>query len=129
MPPADDKLLRVLVVEDEVEIYKAIRRMLLPAFECQHAGSAEVALAALAAGASLPDIALVDVGLPVMSGLELCDVLARDYPALFARTALMTGSATPENVLGMSSRRPWLFKPFSPTELRKLLDELRAKGA
>lgn len=62
---------RILVVDDEVEIRRALQRNLTAhGYEVFTAGSGEEALDELAM--HRPDLMLLDLGLPGMSGLEVC---------------------------------------------------------
>jgi two-component system KDP operon response regulator KdpE len=62
---------RILVVDDEIEIVRALQRSLEKhGYEVFTAGSGEEALEAIAA--HRPDLMILDLGLPGMSGLEVC---------------------------------------------------------
>ena len=62
---------RILVVDDEIEIVRALERSLAAhGFEVFTAGSGEEALDAISH--HRPDLMLLDLGLPGMSGLEVC---------------------------------------------------------
>ncbi len=61
---------RILVVDDEIEIVRALERSLAAhGFEVLTAGSGEEALEAISL--HRPDLILLDLGLPSMSGLEV----------------------------------------------------------
>ncbi len=62
---------RILVVDDEIEIMRALQRSLMAhGFEVFTTASGEEALEAIAH--HRPDLMLLDLGLPGMSGLEVC---------------------------------------------------------
>lgn len=62
---------RILVVDDELEIRRALRRSLRAyGYEVFTVGSGEEALEAVAQ--HRPDLMVLDLGLPGMSGLEVC---------------------------------------------------------
>jgi two-component system, OmpR family, KDP operon response regulator KdpE len=62
---------RILVVDDEIEILRALQRSLIAyGYEVFTAGSGEDALEAITH--HRPDLMLLDLGLPGMSGLEVC---------------------------------------------------------
>jgi two-component system, OmpR family, KDP operon response regulator KdpE len=62
---------RILVVDDEVEIVRALQRSLTAhGYEVFAVGSGEEALEAIAY--HRPDLMILDLGLPGMSGLEVC---------------------------------------------------------
>lgn len=70
------QVLRVLVVDDHPIVREGVRRILEAAPDMQVVGEASDAASALALAARLlPDAAVVDVGLPDMSGLELVRLL------------------------------------------------------
>ncbi len=62
---------RILVVDDEIEILRALQRSLAAhGFEVFTANSGEDALEEI--GRHRPDLMLLDLGLPGISGLEVC---------------------------------------------------------
>ncbi|HEY4388556.1 MAG TPA: response regulator transcription factor [Ktedonobacteraceae bacterium] len=62
---------RILVVDDEIEIMRALQRSLTAhGYEAFTASNGEDALEAI--GQHRPDLMLLDLGLPGMSGLEVC---------------------------------------------------------
>lgn len=62
---------RILVVDDEIEILRALQRNLTAhGYEVFTAGTGEEALEKITA--HRPDLMLLDLGLPGMSGLEVC---------------------------------------------------------
>ena len=106
----------VLVVEDDDAVRDAVQRGLqLNGFLVNAAASAESALASFARQA--PDILIVDVGLPKMSGIELCTELrARhvDLPVLI----LSARDAVGDRVDGLKAGADdYLVKPFDLDEL------------
>src|SRR5204862_7715278 len=76
-PVPDAKSLHVLIVEDNEHDARAARRALEKSLDARvtHCVKAEDALATLESSAAWYDVALVDHGLPGMSGLELCKAL------------------------------------------------------
>lgn len=69
-------MLRVLVVDDHPIVREGVRRILEAAPDMQVVGEASDGATALALAARLmPDVAVVDVGLPDMSGLALVRLL------------------------------------------------------
>jgi two-component system KDP operon response regulator KdpE len=62
---------RILVIDDEIEIVRALQRSLVAhGYEVFTANSGEEAVAGIAQ--HRPDLLLLDLGLPGMSGLEVC---------------------------------------------------------
>jgi DNA-binding NtrC family response regulator len=72
----------VLIVDDEPDMLQLLKRSLEPDLKCEveTAASAQVALGMLAA--SHFDLVLADIKMPGMNGLELLELIKRDYPDL-----------------------------------------------
>lgn len=111
----------ILVVEDNTLVYDTISTAfsLMPGFTVGHAANGYLALAALEA--SRPDLALVDIGLPEISGIEI----AKRAVDLAVPTVLMTGYADAVE----QDHFPVLTKPFRVTELVARFDEVVAEAA
>ena len=121
--------LRVLVVDDETGMRLAVARVLgtytvrlgdeadtTVTFDVQTAESGEDALEIMAA--SVPDILLLDVKMPGISGLEvLRELNERNIQTL---TVMITAYATLETAIDATKRgaHDFLPKPFTPDELR-----------
>lgn len=75
--------IRLLLVDDHQLVRDGLRARLGDIAEFEVVGEAANGQEALAAGENLrPDLALVDVGLPDMNGIELASALGRRCPAL-----------------------------------------------
>jgi sigma-B regulation protein RsbU (phosphoserine phosphatase) len=81
---------RILVVDDDPGVLRAVRRILEQDYEVRCVGSPAEALEQ--AAASPPDLALLDVRMPLMDGFELRRRLGEVQPDL--DVILMTGSLT-----------------------------------
>lgn len=101
---------RVLVVDDEPVVRSSVRR-LLTGHTVVCAASAAQARELLCGRA--PDLILLDVWMPVTTGLEFLAELAQDKPHLAARVCLMT--AAPEST--PKTEVPLLHKPFGRADL------------
>ncbi|MEO6436993.1 MAG: response regulator [Tepidisphaeraceae bacterium] len=87
-PRSEDTGRMVLIVEDERFARHALAHLLAQSgYTTAACGSAEEALEDLDGG-RVPEVALVDVDLPGMSGLDLVPFLEKRYPGLL--TVLMT---------------------------------------
>ncbi len=126
---------RVLVVEDEHDIAILIKHAL------ERGGDADVEIVgsgdtALRSAAELPpDLVILDLNLPVLSGTEVCRIL-RARPATAATPILMLTARTSESdrVAGLDlGADDYVSKPFSLRELaarvRALLRRSRQTGA
>ncbi|MGA2579130.1 MAG: response regulator transcription factor [Bryobacteraceae bacterium] len=79
----DTAILKVAIVEDQPRIRESLQVLIgcTGGFRCTGAfDSMEAALASI--GCHLPDVALVDIGLPGMSGIEGIRELKKRYPDL-----------------------------------------------
>jgi two-component system response regulator FlrC len=83
-PNVRDARPNVLIVEDERVSRRALTALMAASgYSTEAAGSAEEALDAMRAEGVHPDIALVDLDLPGMNGLELIGQLTRMEPGVF----------------------------------------------
>jgi DNA-binding response OmpR family regulator len=123
---------RVLVVEDDEEIADVLRRSLRSeGYEVRTSGDGVEALD-LAAG-FVPDLVVLDLGLPRMDGIEVCKRLREDgddVPILM----LTARAETEDRVDGLDSGADdYLAKPFERQELlariRALLRRRPPRGA
>src|SRR5262249_58876846 len=109
---------RVLIVEDERDIRDLILLHLqLDGYQVTTAGSGEDAL--LQVKQSPPDLVLLDLMLPGMSGLEVCRRL-RQEPTTAGLPILMLTAKGDEvdRVVGLElGADDYVVKPFSPKEL------------
>jgi PAS domain S-box-containing protein len=106
----------VLVVDDERGVREGCKRVLSPYAQfVDTAESGEEAIAKFETGRY--DLALVDIKMPGISGLDLLDVLHQRDPYLVA--IVITGFATLETAIAATKRGAYDFlpKPFSPDEL------------
>lgn len=110
-PPAD-----VLLVEDDEPVRRAVTRGLgLHGINVAEAADAEQALARV--GTSRPDLLVVDIGLPKMSGIELCRELRDrnvDVPILILSARDQVGDRVDGLQAGADD---YLVKPFELAEL------------
>jgi two-component system response regulator MprA len=112
---------RVLVVEDDVDIADVLRRSLRnEGYEVKT--SADGAEALDVAAGFVPDLVVLDLGLPGMDGVEVCRRLRSDgdVPILM----LTARAETEDRVTGLDSGADdYLVKPF---ERKELLARIRA---
>ena len=112
---------RVLIVEDDVDIADVLRRSLRnEGYEVRT--SADGAEALDVAAGFVPDLVVLDLGLPRMDGIEVCRRLRLegDVPILM----LTARSETEDRVTGLDSGADdYIVKPF---ERKELLARIRA---
>jgi DNA-binding NtrC family response regulator len=109
----------VLVVEDETALRQVLQRALSrQGYRVLAAASAETAYELL--GSDHADAVLLDVRLPVMSGLALYLALLHRSPSLAGRMAIMTGDAEGDGVRTWLERNPCTVLP-KPFDLHAIL--------
>ena len=73
-----DKAVSILIVDDERPVRTLLDLILTPHFDCDSAESASEALSLIETKSF--DLALVDMGLPGLSGLGLCRLIVKRNP-------------------------------------------------
>ncbi len=118
-------MVRVLIVDDEPNVVELVRVTLED--DRLHVITAMSGAEALRlVAADRPDLILLDVNLPDLSGLEVCRQL-RSEPALVGcRIVMLTAAAQREDVrAGLAAGADeYLTKPFSPVRLLSLVETL-----
>ncbi len=108
----------ILVVDDSTETLSLLNRVLSSAgYTVRPADSGELALAALAAG--IPDLILLDLRMPGLSGLEICQRLKAD-PATRAIPVILLSAFAEADEWAEGLRlgaADYVLKPFRPEEL------------
>lgn len=118
----------ILVVDDEPEIVGYLERGLtFEGYRVSTAGSGEEALAV--AGRSAPDLVILDVMLPGMDGLAVCEELRRAAPNL-PILMLTARDSVPDRVAGLESGADdYLVKPFAFIELLARIQALLRRAS
>ena len=119
---ASPKRGRVLIVDDEAVLASALGRSLDPDYHVVVLSSGRDALDLLRRDEGF-DAVLCDLIMPVVTGMDLYDELARTKPQLARRFIFMSGGTfTPRAREFLSSvKNPSLEKPFELSALRTLL--------
>jgi CheY-like chemotaxis protein len=120
--PAGSLQPRILVVDDEPRMGRAVERLLGPRYRVAVVGSAREALRLLEADPAF-DAILCDLMMPGMTGMDLHEALARTDPPLAGRMVFMTGGAYTDRAQAFLDRMPGrrLDKPFRPDDLERVL--------
>jgi DNA-binding response OmpR family regulator len=108
----------VLVVEDDTETRLAMASWLsLNGFSVRTAATGSEAARQLGLPPETIDVAVVDIGLPDVNGVALCEVVHEFHP--FLPVVVCSGQATPEDVrrVRRAGVRHFLPKPVDPDEL------------
>ena len=109
----------VLVAEDDEDIRALlVFRLERCGYEVVQAGDGEQAL--VLAGQRVPDLAVLDVMMPKLDGLELTRRLRAAEPTRGVPVILLTARAQEQDVLAgfEAGADDYLRKPFSPQELQ-----------
>ena len=111
--------MRALLVDDEVEFVSALaERLNLRGFEAQIATSGVEALRKV--DASPPDVVLLDVLMPGMSGLEVMKQIKKDHPQV--QVILLTGRGSWDGIQGIrEGAYDCLMKPIQIEELMQVM--------
>jgi PAS domain S-box-containing protein len=111
---------RILVVDDEALVVRAVARILSPQHDVVARTSARVALEEIASGSNGFDLVLCDLMMPDMTGMELHARLDDVAPELARRVVFLTGGAFTSDARAFLERVPnaRIEKPFEPRALR-----------
>ena len=119
---------RVVVIDDEPSVGAAVRDLLVPeGYEVDAPGDAEAALPELIRSA--PDLVILDVNMPGMSGWELCSLLRRQSTTRAVPVLFLTGrQEVRDRITAMQvGGSDYLAKPFGAEELRNKVRSLLKK--
>lgn len=128
----DSALPRVLVVDDEPSVLRAVQRILRGRFEVDVAASGDEALLML--DAKEYGAILCDLQMPHPDGAEIYLRMGEARPELAGRFAFMTGGALSQRITSFvesveSSGVTVLDKPFDHRRVREVVTNLFHKGA
>jgi CheY-like chemotaxis protein len=116
---------RILVIDDDPHVGNAVRETLAREHDVVALTSASEALRRLEGGESF-DLILCDLMMPVMTGVDLHEILRRARPELAARMVFLTGGAFTARARTFLAEvpNPRLEKPFDPKSLRSFVRQL-----
>ncbi|MBN1367418.1 MAG: response regulator [Dehalococcoidales bacterium] len=117
---------KVLLLEDEPVICRATGRTL--AADGFHV---DIAVNGLVAKDKVNnddnyEFLILDIKTPMMNGMELYDYLLQEHPALADKVIFVTGDSLGAATKTFLDRvqRPCLDKPYTPTQLRTIIQEV-----
>src|SRR5690606_28277625 len=127
---------RVLVVDDERDVCRLLTYSLQQAqFDVTSAETAAEAL--LAAGRQPPDVVVLDIGLPDMSGIDVCKKLRADRELSEIGIIMLTAlGAREDRIVGLEAGADdYVVKPFDVQEIvlrvralaRRISERVRAR--
>ena len=116
--------MRLLLVDDDAGLRALLRATFeVVDVELEEADSAAAALALIERRP--PDVIVLDIGMPGMSGLELCQRLKADPRTSHIPIAVLTGSHSHDGqVAAEAGADAFLVKPFSPLEVLAVVERL-----
>jgi len=110
-----------LIVDDDAQILKLVEKMLRPRnFNIKVAPKPSEALRI--AESEPVDLLISDIGLPEMDGKRLTEKVLKLRPE--AAVLLISGKYRENSAMVKSARVKFLSKPFFPSDLLRILDEL-----
>ncbi|MDQ3031870.1 MAG: PAS domain S-box protein [Myxococcota bacterium] len=115
---------RVLVVDDEPLIARAVKRVLSSDHDVTSARSGTEALELLRTGSDF-DVIICDMMMPQMTGMEFYEHLVESMPSRALRIVFLTGGAFTRSAKEFLDRVPnhRMEKPFDTVHLRRLVNE------
>ena len=120
---------RVLLIEDETNIAEAIRFILTrDGCEVEVLGDGAAALERLSG--ALPDLVILDLMLPGLSGLEVLAALRADRRTAALPVMMLTakGQGRDREAAERAGVSAFMAKPFASAEMRAKVRELMAAG-
>ena len=126
MPTHDSKNREqlILIVDDEPRNIRILNQSLGPSYLTKEAKTGEEALTLL--DCDIPDLILLDVMLPEMSGFEICKVLKSNPETNSIPVIFLTARAMPVDIKEALSLGAvgYLAKPFDPMTLVTQINEI-----
>jgi DNA-binding response OmpR family regulator len=126
----DATLPRILLVDDEPSLLESLRYTLSRAGYAVATAADGVAALELAED-FVPDLVILDLGLPKLDGVEVCRRLRAEPETSQTTIVMLTAAAGEEAEREAEDAGADLFltKPFSPLELLRLVHDLGDGGA
>jgi signal transduction histidine kinase len=118
--PAPPGARRVLIIDDELAVGRAVSLLLSPEHEVTAVPRAADALVRLTAGEPF-DVILCDLMMPEMNGIELYEQLPS---AVRERFVFVTGGAFTPQARAFLADRAYVDKPFTEEQLRRAIDRV-----
>jgi DNA-binding response OmpR family regulator len=123
---------RILLVEDDRAVQKLMAKALASLGEVQVFATGEDALRALKESADVAvDAVILDLGLPGMSGVRVCEILRAEQACALAVIVVVSGrTSVADHALALEAGADhYLQKPIRPRQLEEELRRLLAERA
>jgi DNA-binding response OmpR family regulator len=110
---------RALIADEDPSMLWLLRRALVDDFEVTVAENGQRAVEL--AGTALPDVVLLDLGMPVLDGFGACRQIRAAFPRL--PIVIVSGHTDEDSVRSAfeAGATDYLTKPFTPSQLRARL--------
>lgn len=118
---------RILVADDDEDIRDlVVTKLELGGYEVRSVRDGDAALEVIRSWA--PDLAVLDLAMPGMDGLDVLREVRRDSEVSETRIVILTARATTsDSDLGLTAGADaYVFKPFSPADLLNRVEEILA---
>jgi DNA-binding NarL/FixJ family response regulator len=122
-------MIKVAIVEDDARIRKVVTEVLDSAKDCQCVGAfADGATAVIGLPPLAPDVILMDINLPDLSGIECVARISPQLPG--TEIIMLTVYQEPETIFRAlaAGAHGYLVKPVMPRELLEAIRQIRAGG-
>lgn len=122
--------IRILLADDHPVVRKGIRSCLERQSQLEVVGEAANGQEALASAKQLvPDLVLMDIDMPVMSGLAVTETLGKELPQV--KVLILSMHDHPEYIMRIlqSGAKGYVLKDASPEELLKAIDTVNGGQA
>lgn len=125
MPDIGHPMPKVLVIEDSASVRRLIE-VCLRALDVELSSAEDGILGLAAARESLPEVIVLDIGLPGMDGWEVLGQLRSGEETKNIKVLVLTAHAQPEvaEQAAQGGADEFMTKPFRPTELRERIEKL-----
>lgn len=122
--------MRTLLIADDQDMLRALIAVTLQSREYRIVEAADGDSALRLVRQERPTLALLDVNMPGLSGVEVCQEISTDADLADTAVIMLTADEDPETRAAClaAGAKAYLTKPFSPLQLLELVDEVMRPG-
>ena len=125
MPTTKTKRIRILLVDDHPVVRQGLRAILSSFEEIEVAGEAGSGQEAIDVSRQLnPDVVVMDISMPHMSGIEATAILSRDLPSAKVLALSMHENRSYVAQALRAGARGYILKDAAPKELAKAISDV-----